>query len=89
VDAIPPVRGKPGQPRRRPEALYTDRAYDSEPHRATCVAAASVPTSRSAARPMGVGWADIVGLWSGQFRGSIGRGSSDCGRTGVETFTKH
>jgi transposase len=33
VDAIPPVRGKPGRPRRRPEALYADRAYDSEPHR--------------------------------------------------------
>jgi transposase len=33
VDAIPPVRGKPGRPRRRPQALYADRAYDSEPHR--------------------------------------------------------
>jgi transposase len=33
VDAIPPVRGKPGRPRRRPDALYADRAYDSEPHR--------------------------------------------------------
>jgi transposase len=34
VDAIPPVRGKPGRPRRRPEAVQGDRAYDSEPHRA-------------------------------------------------------
>ncbi len=33
VDAIPPVRGKPGRPRHRPDALYADRAYDSEPHR--------------------------------------------------------
>lgn len=33
VDAIPPVRGKPGRPRRRPDALYADRAYDSDPHR--------------------------------------------------------
>jgi transposase len=33
VDAIPPVRGKPGRPRRRPAVLYADRAYDSEPHR--------------------------------------------------------
>lgn len=33
VDAIPDVRGKPGRPRRRPDALYGDRAYDSEPHR--------------------------------------------------------
>ena len=33
VDQIPDVRGKPGRPRRRPEALYGDRAYDSQPHR--------------------------------------------------------
>jgi transposase len=33
VRAIPPVRGKPGRPRRRPERLYGDRGYDSEPHR--------------------------------------------------------
>ena len=33
VDAIPPVRGKPGRPRRRPERLYADRGYDSGPHR--------------------------------------------------------
>ena len=33
VEAIPPVRGKPGRPRRRPKSLQGDRAYDSEPHR--------------------------------------------------------
>jgi transposase len=33
VDAVPPVGGKVGHPRQRPEELYTDRAYDSEPHR--------------------------------------------------------
>ena len=33
VDAIPPVRGKPGRPRRRPRALFGDRGYDSDPHR--------------------------------------------------------
>jgi transposase len=33
VDAIPPVRGKRGRPRRRPERVQGDRAYDSEPHR--------------------------------------------------------
>ena len=29
----PDVRGRPGRPRRRPEALYGERAYDSQPHR--------------------------------------------------------
>jgi transposase len=33
VEAIPPVRGKPGHPRRRPKRLQADRGYDSEPHR--------------------------------------------------------
>lgn len=33
VANLPEVRGKPGRPRARPEALYGDRAYDSEPAR--------------------------------------------------------
>jgi transposase len=33
VEAIPPVRGKRGRPRKRPRRVQGDRAYDSEPHR--------------------------------------------------------
>jgi transposase len=33
LDKIPPVRGKRGAPRFRPERVQGDRAYDSEPHR--------------------------------------------------------
>lgn len=33
VDGIKPVAGRVGHPRRRPHALYADRAYDSQPHR--------------------------------------------------------
>ncbi len=33
VDAVPPVSGKVGRPRRRPDEIYGDRAYDSGPHR--------------------------------------------------------
>ncbi|MEU0821361.1 IS5 family transposase [Streptomyces mirabilis] len=33
VDNIPPVAGRPGQPRRRPEALLGDKGYDSNPNR--------------------------------------------------------
>ncbi len=33
VASIPPVRGKPGRPRQRPEELYADRGYDADPHR--------------------------------------------------------
>ena len=28
VDAIPPIRGKAGRPRRRPEKVHADKAYD-------------------------------------------------------------
>jgi transposase len=33
IDAIPPVSGKRGRPRRRPQRVQGDRAYDSQPHR--------------------------------------------------------
>jgi hypothetical protein len=33
IDAIPPVRGRRGRPRRRPDALYADRAYDYDTYR--------------------------------------------------------
>lgn len=33
MDAVPPVRGQRGRPRRRLERLYADRAYDSRQHR--------------------------------------------------------
>jgi transposase len=33
VDAIPPIRGKRGQPLQRPKSLFADRAYDSDRHR--------------------------------------------------------
>jgi transposase len=33
VDAVPAVRGKVGRPRRRPDELYGDRAYDSKAKR--------------------------------------------------------
>jgi transposase len=33
VEASPPVRGKRGRPRRKPESIDGDRGYDSDPHR--------------------------------------------------------
>jgi transposase len=33
IDSIGPVRGKRGRPRKRPDALYGDRAYDYVKHR--------------------------------------------------------
>ena len=33
VVSVPPVRGKVGQPRQKPEKVQGDREYNSEPHR--------------------------------------------------------
>ena len=33
IENLPAVRGKPGHPRQKPDELYGDRAYDSEPER--------------------------------------------------------
>lgn len=33
VEAIPPMRGKRGRPRRRPDIVQGDRAYNSQPER--------------------------------------------------------
>jgi transposase len=33
VDAIPPLRGRPGHPAGKPRLVQGDRGYDSQPHR--------------------------------------------------------
>lgn len=33
IDAIPPIRGLPGHPRRRPRRIYADRGYDYDKYR--------------------------------------------------------
>ena len=33
INAIPPVRGRRGRPRQRPDAIYTDRGYDYDKYR--------------------------------------------------------
>ncbi len=43
VEAIPPVRGKRGRPRRRPDQVHGDRGYDSESHRQTLRALGVIP----------------------------------------------
>ena len=33
IDAVPPVRGRRGRPRRRPDTIYADRAYGYDKYR--------------------------------------------------------
>ena len=43
LDAIPPVRGRRGRPRRRPGKLHADKAYDAKARRQECRARGIVP----------------------------------------------
>ncbi|MGH1569446.1 IS5 family transposase [Methylobacterium sp. P31] len=44
LDAIPPLRnGRRGRPRRRPDKLHADKAYDARPRRHECRARGIVP----------------------------------------------
>ena len=38
IQAIPPIAGKLGAPRRKPKLVQADRAYDSDPHRVALLA---------------------------------------------------
>ena len=33
IEAVPPVRGRRGRPRRRPDTIYADRGYDHDKYR--------------------------------------------------------
>jgi hypothetical protein len=43
IDGIPPLRGKRGCPRFRPDSVLGDRAYDFQPHRRAVRARQIVP----------------------------------------------
>jgi transposase len=55
LEAIPPVRGKPGGPRRRPHQVQGDRGYDSQPHRRLLRAMGIIPVLAKRGTPHGSG----------------------------------
>ncbi len=56
VDAVPPVAGKPGHPRRRPASLYGDRAYASGAKRGGLRQRGIEPFIPDQRAPHGSGW---------------------------------
>ena len=74
VDAVPPVAGKVGAPRRRPKYLLADRGYDSDPHRRRLEARGIEPViaRRNTGRGSGLGkfrWVvERTISWLHQFR---------------------
>ena len=74
IDAVPPVGGKVGAPKRRPKYLLADRGYDSDPHRRQVEARGIEPViaRRRAAHGSGLGkfrWVvERTISWLHQFR---------------------
>ena len=79
VDNIPPVRRKADRPRRVPDNLYADRAYDSQPHRQELEARGLIPTWRGVGPNTAVAWGSIAGWRSGPCRGCTAFAGSGCG----------
>jgi transposase len=55
VEAIPPIQGPRGRPRRRPEILFADRAYDSKTIRQALRACGILPAIAKRGEPHGSG----------------------------------
>ena len=53
VEAVPPLAGKPGHPRRKPDALLADRGYDSQAQREALWARDIVPFLAKQGAPHG------------------------------------
>jgi transposase len=69
VDAIPPLHGERGRPRRRPDCVLGDRGYDASAIRRGLRARQSSRWSLCAAPSTGVGWAGGAGSSSGPLLG--------------------
>lgn len=74
VEAIGPIRGKRGRPRRRPRRLYADRGYDYDSHRKTLRSKGITPhiARKNTAHGSGLGtvrWvAERAFAWLHQFK---------------------
>jgi transposase len=55
VDAMPAIGGRPGPPCRKPNAIYGDRGYDSQRHRAELEQRGIMPVLARRYRPHGSG----------------------------------
>lgn len=55
LDAIPPVRGRPGKPRRKPQSIFADRGYDHDVYRDPVRARGIVPAIARRGTPHGSG----------------------------------
>jgi hypothetical protein len=87
VDAIPPVAGKVGQPKQRPDELYGDRASDSVGHREELRDRSIEPKLAEGDTEHGSGLGRYRGWRGGSSVDCTGTGSCGCGRTGTHRRT--
>ena len=72
VSAIPPIRGKPGRPLRKPDIAQDDRGYSSNKHRQALREQGIVPELTRIGAPHAVAaWAKRAGSSSALLRGCI------------------
>jgi transposase len=65
LDAVPPVRGRVGHPRRRPDSLFADRGYDHDVYRDQVRARGIVPAIARRSTLHGTGLGTYRG-WSSE-----------------------
>lgn len=70
VDALPPIAGKLGRPRRWPDRRHADKAYDVERCRAHLKRRAFTAASPAKVASAMTGWGDIAGWWRPLMPGS-------------------
>ena len=69
VEAIPPLQGKQGRPRHRPDCIVHDRGYDAEAIRQGLCARHIVPRLAQRKLSTEADWTDGDGWWNGLLRG--------------------
>ena len=89
VNALPPLRGRPGRPVRKPALIQGDRAYDSQPHRDVLHRRGiRTPTRQAAAPTTAAGSGGPGGSSSAHWPGSIGFVGWPCATSGAPVSTK-
>ncbi len=88
VEGVPPVRGQWGRPRRRPQRLYADRAYDSRQHRRNCAGVTSRRPWLGGARNTAAGWECTAGWWNRPCGGCTSSAGCGCATSAAPTFMK-
>jgi transposase len=89
IQDIPPVRGRRGRPRRRPDTVYADRAYDHDKYREQVRAVGVTPVIARRGTEHGSGLGQYRWVVEQTFACCIGSG--DCASVGrsATTSTRH